>query len=46
VIPQTLDSGSEFINGIAEAEDHEDYKGIDTSGNATGSLKRPVESSP
>jgi len=40
VIPQTLDSGSEFIDGVAEVEDHQGYKVISTSGNVTCTLSR------
>jgi hypothetical protein len=33
VIPQTLDDGSEFVEGIAHLEDRSGYKVINTSGN-------------
>jgi hypothetical protein len=38
VIPQTLDSGSEFVEGVAQLEDHSGYKVINSSGNVTCSL--------
>jgi hypothetical protein len=38
VIPQTLDGGSEFVEGLAQLEDHSGYKVINSSGNVTCSL--------
>jgi len=38
VIPQTLDSGSEFVDGVAQVEDDSSYKVINTSGKVTCSL--------
>ena len=40
VIPPTLDSGSEFVDGVALLEDHSGYNIINTSGNVTCSLNR------
>ena len=38
VIPQTLDNGSEFVDGVAKVEDDSSYKVINTSGKVTCSL--------